>query len=218
MGASTLLDRSLESVRRATGDVAVNVHHGREAMVAHLVGRSGVHVSIEDPVALGTAGALAHLRGWLAGRAVLAVNADTVHGEDLASFVAGWDGERVRVLMTGEPPFGPRRGVVASITPWPAVSALRAEPSGLWEVLWRDEVARGRIDAVTASAAAVDCGTPAGYLRANLQLNGGRSVVGDGAVVNGTVERCVVWPGSEVGMDEHLVDAVRAGPHTVLVR
>jgi hypothetical protein len=157
------------------------------------------------------------LRPWLDGRAALVVNADTVHGEDLAAFVAGWDGERVRLLMSGEPPFGPRSGVVASIEPWSVVAGIDAEPAGLWEVVWRPLVERGgaALDVVVARGTVIDCGTPADYLRANLWLSGGASVIGEGAVVRGTVERCVVWPGSVVAADEHLVDVVRAGPLTV---
>lgn len=217
IGASTLLDRALDAVGQAVPDVAVNVHHGRDAMLEHLAARPGVHVSVEAPEALGTAGALAALRPWLDGRAALGVNADTVHDEDLVAFVDGWDGERVRVLMTGPPPFGPRSGVVASIAPWPTVERLEAVPSGLWETVWRGAVASGpdALDAVVAAGTVVDCGTPADYLRANLWLSGGATVLGEGAVVRGTVERCVVWPGSVVEEGEHLVDAIRAGSLTV---
>jgi len=226
MGDSTLLDRALRSVGAAVGagahglagGIAVNVHAGRADMEAHLAPVPDVHVSVEEPVALGTAGALAHLRPWLDGRSALVVNADTVHDEDLAAFVAGWDGERVRVLMTGTPPFGPRSGVVASIAPWAAIAAMADGPAGLWEVLWRPEGAAGRLDAVAATGAVIDCGTPRDYLRGNLWLSGGASVIGRGAVVAGTVERCVVWPGALVAAAEHLVDAVRAGGLTVLVR
>ncbi len=219
VGDTTLLDRALDAVGAACGPVATNVHHGRDAVLAHLAGRPDVHVSVEEPEALGTAGALGALRGWLDGRAALVVNADTVHAEDLAAFVAGWDGERVRLLMTGPRPFGPRSGVVASIEPWSVVAGLPAEPAGLWEAVWRPpaEAADGSIDEVVAAGTVVDCGTPADYLRANLWLSGGASVVGPGAVVRGTVERCVVWPGSVVEAGEHLVDTVRAGPLTVRV-
>jgi len=218
MGPSTLLDRALRAVGPAASAVAVNVHAGRALMEQHLAAMPEVHLSVEDPVALGTAGALARLREWLDGRGALVVNADTVHGEDLAQFAAGWDGERVRVLMTGPSPFGPGSGVVASIVPWPVVAGLDEEPSGLWEVVWRDEVGAGRLDAVVAAGEVIDCGTPRDYLRANLVVSGGRSVIGAGAVVAGRIERCVVWPDSTVAAGEHLVDAVRAGAVTVLVR
>ena len=36
-------------------------------------------------------------------------------------------------------------------------------------------------------------------------------MIGEGAVVEGSVERCVVWPGAYVGPREHLVEVVRAG-------
>jgi N-acetyl-alpha-D-muramate 1-phosphate uridylyltransferase len=226
MGDSTLLDRALRSVGAAVGagahglagGIAVNVHAGRADMEAHLAVVPDVHVSVEEPRALGTAGALAHLRPWLDGRSALVVNADTVHDEDLTSFVAGWDGERVRVLMTGTSPFGPRSGVVASIAPWGCIAAMADGPAGLWEALWRSEGAAGRLDAVAARGGSIDCGTPRGYLRGNLWLSGGASVIGRDAVVEGTVERCVVWPGASVVAGEHLVDAVRADGLTVLVR
>ena len=40
----------------------------------------------------------------------------------------------------------------------------------------------------------------------------------EGAVVRGTITRSVVWPGSTVARGEVLVDAIRAGTRTVLVR
>ncbi|MCU1353702.1 MAG: Mannose-phosphate guanylyltransferase/MurNAc alpha-phosphate uridylyltransferase, partial [Acidimicrobiales bacterium] len=66
----------------------------------------------------------------------------------------------------------------------------------------------------------VDCGTVADYLAANLLATGGTSAVEPGALVadDAVVERSVVWAGSEVHPGEVLVDAVRAGPFTVLVR
>lgn len=175
IGDSTLLDRAIAQVSAAVGvPVAVNVHHGADAMFAHLAGRDDVHVSFEQPEALGTAGAIAELQGWVDRRAALVVNADTLHGEDLASFVQGWDGERVRVLMVGEPPFGPRSGLVASIVPWPDVVRLRAEPSGLWEVLWRPALSEGRLGWVRAVGPVVDCATVSDYVRANRYLAEGR--------------------------------------------
>jgi NDP-sugar pyrophosphorylase family protein len=219
MGATTLLDRAVAQVGAVTGTpVVVNVHHGRDAMVAHLADRPDVVISEEQPEALGTAGALAAMVDVLDGRSALVVNADTVHAEDLRAFVAGWDGRRVRVLATSAP-FGPSSGIVASIAPWQLVRELVVETSGLWEVLWRPQLEAGALDAVVAEGTVIDCGTPADYLRANLWLSGGRPVIGQGAVVRGTVERSVVWPGAFVGPDEHLVDAIRADAHhTVLVR
>ena len=72
---------------------------------------------------------------------------------------------------------------------------LTAEPAGLYEACWRPEVDAGRAELVPYDGTFVDCGTPADYLAANLHQSGGATVVGAGAVVAGTAERCVVWPG-----------------------
>ena len=58
-----------------TANVAVNAHHHADQVVQHLAGRA--HVSVEQPIALGTAGALGRLRPWIDGRPALVVNADT---------------------------------------------------------------------------------------------------------------------------------------------
>jgi MurNAc alpha-1-phosphate uridylyltransferase len=57
----------------------------------------------------------------------------------------------------------------------------------------------------------VDCGTPREYLRANLLASGGRSVVGEGAVVEGLVDDVVVWDGGWVGPHESLRNCIRVG-------
>ena len=182
--------------------------------------RSGpdVHLSIETSQPLGTAGAIGQLRPWLDGRAALVVNADTWHRADLAAFVAGWDGERVRILSSGPLPFGARSGIVASILPWSVASQLEATPSGLWECVWRAELEAGRLDVVSEAGPVVDCGTPVDYLAANMMMSGGRSVVAMAQWSEGTVERCVVWSGARVEAHEHLVDAIRTGRITVFVR
>ncbi|MEI2699262.1 MAG: sugar phosphate nucleotidyltransferase [Microthrixaceae bacterium] len=221
VGDRTLLDWSLGAVAPLGLDVAVNVHHGAAQIVDHIdaLARPVVtHVSHEQDRALGTAGAIGRLRDWLGGRGALVVNADTWHRADLAEFLSGWDGERVRLLSSSPLPFGPGSGVVASIVPWSAVEHLTDEPTGLWEVLWNAESAAGRLDAVHHRGVVVDCGTPAAYLAANLAWSGGESVLGAGATVDGSLTRCVVWPGSVVAAGEVLVDAVRADGLTVLVR
>ncbi len=213
-----LVDLALTRVRRLVGEgaIAVNVHHGRSQLEAHLAdgGIAGpVHVSVEEPLALGTAGAVAHLRPWLDGRPVLVVNADTWHSASLAPLLEGWDGERVRVLVAGPPGtvLDPRSAVLASLLPSSEVVRLPHAPWGLWEASWRHRLAEGRLETVAAEAAVVDCGSPGQYLAANLAASGGVSVVGQGAVVEGEVVRSVVWPGGVVKAGEVLVDAVRVG-------
>jgi len=186
-------------------------------MEAHLAGR--VHLSIEEPEALGTAGALGKLRDWIDGRPVLVINADAWHEADLVAFAAGWDGERVRLLTVLDPSrgtWGDHHYAGAALIPWSHVARLRPEPSGLYETSWRGD---DDLDLVTHDGPFFDCGTPADYLAANLASSGGRSVVGRAAVVEGTLHECVVWPGAAVRPHERLRQAIRAHRHmTVLVR
>jgi MurNAc alpha-1-phosphate uridylyltransferase len=231
VGTTTLLDLALD--RLAThvppSATAVNAHYLADQVERHVAGRATV--SLEQPEALGTAGALGRLRGWLDGRAVLLTNGDVYQPGDLAALLDGWDGERCRLLVTTEAPARPdfllpdgsgARYVGSCLLPWSAVAGLAAEPSGLYEVLWRGLDAAGDLDLVPLPPGAVslDCGTPADYLAANLHATGGHSVVGAGAEVLGSVERCVVWPGAWVGPQERLRDVVRAGTreHPVTVQ
>ena len=232
VGNRPLIDLALERLTPLALPVAVNLHHGADAMRAHLVaaGPAGLHLSEEQPEALGTAGAIGALRGWLDGRDALVVNADTWAPGDLAGFVEGWDRRRPSVLVHGTDRFGPRVGVVASLLPWAEARALAPVPSGLYELVWRRCAEAGALDAVRHEGPFVDCGSPVDYLEANLAaavLAGGPivdpsatvapgaidgvSVIGEGAVVEGRVESSVVWPGARVGEDEVLVRSVRAG-------
>ena len=244
VGGVPLLDLALDRLAPVVGTgpdaLAVNAHHHADQVVAHVGGRA--HVSVEAPEALGTAGALGALRGWLDGRDVLLTNADAYLAAGLGAFADGWDGERCRLLCVPVAGTGLRadftgpdgaglRYVGACLLPRRLVVPLAAEPSGLYEVLWREEAAAGRLDLVTTSdvgadGTVLDCGTPAQYLAANLDavrraggsvvrptaLVSGRvvdSVVGAGAVVEGDVERCVVWDGARVRAGERLVEVVR---------
>src|SRR5690349_11462357 len=79
VGDRPLVDWAVERAGALVGAaaaVAVNVHHGRALLEPHLAAL-GVHVSVEEGEALGTAGALGQLRPWLDGRAVVVLNGDT---------------------------------------------------------------------------------------------------------------------------------------------
>ena len=221
VGGRPLVDHALDRLAAVLGDgperLAVNAHHHADLLERHCAGRATV--SVEAPVALGTAGGVAALRDWLDGRDVLVTNADAYLPGPLA-LAGGWDGGRCRLLCTpvaaGRPDFVTPDGrgvryVGACLLPWDAVRTLRPEPTGLYEVLWRDAAARGELDLVVADVTAIDCGTPTDYLAANLHASGGASVVGAGATVLGSLDRCVVWDGAYVGPDEALREVVRAG-------
>lgn len=217
-----LVDVAISRVEEATSSIAVNVHHHGPALESHLAGR--VHVSLEEERALGTAGALGFLHAWIDGRPVLLTNADAwLDAADLAGFVAGWDGERIRLLVvedTTRPDFaGGYRYAGVCLMPWADVAPLSAEPSGLYEVSWRAALEAGRVDFAVHDGAFFDCGTAGDYLGANLAASGGESVIGAGALVEGEVVESVVWPGATVRPGERLVRAIRAEEKlTVLVR
>lgn len=211
VGNVPLVDLALARAQRETRNVAVNVHHGREAMEEHLAGRA--YLSIEMPEPLGTAGALGKLHDWIAGRDVLVLNADGWHREaDLSAFVAEWDRERIRLLTVideARGDFGSSRYCGAALMPWPDIAGLEATPGGLFEASWGPADAAGRLELVVSEAPFYDCGTLADYHAANMAASGGNNVVGPGAKVEGTIERSVLWAGVTVERDEHLVDAIR---------
>ncbi len=211
VGNVPLVDHALARLAPYAESVAVNAHHHADQLVAHLDGK--VHLSVEQPVALGTAGALGRLRAWLDGRDVLLTNADSYLAGSLGSLVEGWDGRDARLLVRHEPErgdFGPHRYVGACVLPWRLVARLEPVPSGLYELMWRQEWLAGRLALATTPDVAIDCGTPADYLRANLHSSRGASVIGAGAIVEGELVRSVVWAGCRVDRGERLVEQVRA--------
>jgi N-acetyl-alpha-D-muramate 1-phosphate uridylyltransferase len=213
VGNVPLLDLARESVRPFADDVAVNVHHLADQVRAHLAG-TPVVVSDESGGLLESAGAIGHLRGWIAGRPVLVRNADAYLTSGLADLVRGWDGMRPRILAvprTHDSDFGRWQYVGACLLPAADAARMPDAPASLNDLVWRPAWERGELEIVEATGRFVDCGTPHDYLQANLIASGGQSVVGDGAVVLGRIERVVVWPGSTVGPDESLVDCIRAG-------
>ncbi len=222
--ADWAMDRLADAGVRGPEAAAANAHHAQVTLIRHLSDRA--HVSVEGPEALGTAGALGRLRGWVDGRPVLVTNADAwIEGADLAGFVAGWDGVRTRLLVAdtgvGRGDFGPARYCGVALLPWSEVSRLAAEPSGLYEVSWGRLWESGDLDLVSHTGAFVDCGTAADYLAANMAVSGGANVIGAGVeVADGAVlERAVVWDGAVVHAHERLVDAVRTDAGlSVLVR
>lgn len=211
-----LVDLALDRLTDVVGDGATNLAvnaHWLADQLADAVG-ARAHLSFEQPVALGTAGALGALRDWLDGRDVLLTNADAYLPGGLAALVSGWDGKRIRLLGKDThqaSDFGTVRYVGACLLPWAAVATLAPVPSGLYELVWRAAEARGELELVRTPHVTIDCGRPRDYLAANLHASGGASVVGPGSVVEGRLERSVVWPGAYVGPHEHLVDTVRAG-------
>jgi hypothetical protein len=212
IGQGTGLDDALARFAAAglagPADVAVNAHHLANLIVAAIGDRA--RVSVEEPEALGTAGAVGALASWLDGRAAVIANGDAylAGGDPLWQLLDGWSGERPRLLTVRDPArgdFGDLRFAGISLLPAAIAARLEPVPAGLYEVVWRDT----ELELVEFDGTFADCGTPAEYLAANLHSSGGASVVGRDAVVEGTLTRSVVWPGGRVDPGEHLVDAIR---------
>ena len=191
-----LVDHALSRLASVAAEPAINVHHRAEQLTDWVGGRSAI--SVEHPQALGTAGAIGHLRDWVAGRPTVVVNADTWCAGGLEPLIEGWDGERVRVFVPGGATFGPRSAIVGTLLPWYVVRDLDAVPSGLYEVVWRAEAEAGRLEVVTHDGPWVDCGTPAQLWEANRAALAGTTVVDPNATVSGTVQRSAVSAGAVV--------------------
>ena len=192
---------------------AVNVHH-HGAQVAEHVRDLDVHVSVEVPQALGTAGAVAQLAPWLDGAHALVHNADAWIPEAPADFVSAWDGARPRLLVRrveGPSDFGSWKFLGLSLLPHADVVRLKAEPTGLYEVVWRDAWERGELELVEHTGAAFDVGTPERLLAANLAAGDGRSFVHPTAAVHAPLRSCVALPGAVVPEQDELAWCV-CGP------
>ncbi|MET7421061.1 sugar phosphate nucleotidyltransferase [Dactylosporangium sp. NPDC005555] len=237
VGNVALLDRAMARVAAlgiaGPADLAVNACYLAGQVVAHVGDRA--HLSVEPGDPFGTAGGVALLKDWIAGRGVLVGNADAYlapsqepDGSDIAELLEDWDGTTVRMLGVPGPPkeFGGHRFAGFSLLPWDLVKGLEAVPSDLVRTTWRPAEREGRLDVVEYRGTYLDTGTPRDYLKANLHAVHQRNliaedavvtgvveqaVVGRGAVVAGRVSRAVVWPGAEVREGETLRDAVRVG-------
>lgn len=208
VGNRTLLDRALERCEAVGGRVAINVHAFADEVVAAADGRA--HVSDERGGLLGTAGALAHMREFLDGRSVLAINADTYCDADLAAVAHAWDGERPLVASNAAR-FGPGVGVVASITPWALIKDLSDGFAGLYTAVWSRAATEGTLQELAVECTLIDCGRPRDLLAANLEASGGASVIDPTAVVapGAEVRASVVFGGGIVSRDELLDRAIR---------
>ncbi len=240
VGNVPLLDRALARIAglglSGPAQVAVNAAYLGDQVVRHVNGRT--HLSVEHDGPLGTSGGVGRLRQWVGGRGALVGNADAYlsdprrqPGEDIAALLDGWDGTTVRMLTRPTDPdqpggFSGRRFAGFSLLPWRYVQQLTDRPADLVRTVWRPAEAAEELELIAYDGCYVDTGTPADYLAANLHATGGGSlvdptatvtgrcedsVIGAGAVVRGSVTRCVVWPGGTVAEHEVLTGAVRAG-------
>jgi MurNAc alpha-1-phosphate uridylyltransferase len=237
VGNVPLLDRALDLLADAgitgPGSVAVNACWLADQIVEHVGDRA--HLSVEERL-LGSGGSVGALHDWVDGRAVLVLNADAYLSGDVsvAALLQAWDGAAVRMLgqrhVGGEGEFGAHDFAGISLLPAAAAAALPNDHADLVRAVWRPAAHDGSLEVIGLRGLYLDCGTPTSYLHANLlevedrlispdaTVTGSvtRSVVGAGAIVEGDVADCVIWPGARVEPGEVLRGIIRAGQYTVL--
>jgi GTP:adenosylcobinamide-phosphate guanylyltransferase len=165
VGGRTMLDAALDRVAQVLplgpDDVTVNAHWLADQVVAAVGERA--HMSVEQPEALGTAGAVGQLRDWLAGRDVLIANADAWYdgAVELRGFASEWDGRQPRLLVVEDvdrPDFEGRwRFAGISLLPGAVAQTLEPVPSGLYEQVW----SKTPVELVPTTVTFIDCGTAA---------------------------------------------------------
>ena len=206
VGSRTLLDRAVDVIRPFVDEIALNVSGHAEWFAAHVP--PGVRIFEEGSEPLGTAGGLYNMREWIAERDVVVLNADSVLFGDVADFVDGRDQAPTRLLVTldrAAPDFdGLWRFVGLSTMDRATVARIGPDSEDLYRDLWKRQLAEGEVDLVPFTGLAIDGGTPADLLAANLVETAGRTVVESGATVDGTAEQCLVLAGGEVRAGEHV--------------
>ena len=169
VGNVPLVDLALERVRPAVDAVAVNLHHGRRTLDAHLA--DDVHRSVEEEQparhrrrARATCGLDRRSRRRWSSTPTPGARARWTPSS------AGWDGERIRLLLAGRRRAPTRPAAIAgALMPWRDVERARrrARRASTRRRGGRPQAA-GRLEVVRHDGPFVDCGTPRQYLEANL--------------------------------------------------
>jgi N-acetyl-alpha-D-muramate 1-phosphate uridylyltransferase len=169
---------------------------------------SGVHLFEEGPEPLGTAGALRNMMDWIGGRDVVVLNADSVLFGNVAEFVSTPDPSSTQLLVTLDrvaPDFdGLWRFTGMSKMTSEAIGRIAPMSDDLYHGLWKTQLADGDARLVPFKGLAVDCGTPAGLLAANLVESGGHTVIESGARAEGEATGCLLLDGAHVRAGERL--------------
>jgi len=206
VGSRSLLDRAVDVLRPFVDEIALNVSGHADWFAAHVP--PGVTVFQEGSEPLGTAGGLYNMREWIGDRGVIVLNADSVLFGDVGEFVTGRDEASTRLLVTldrAAPDFDQLwRFVGLSTMSQATLARIGPETEDLYRDLWKQQLADGEAELVPFTGLAIDAGTPANLLAANLVESRGSTVVEPGASVEGSADQCVVLTGGEVPAGEHL--------------
>jgi N-acetyl-alpha-D-muramate 1-phosphate uridylyltransferase len=206
VGSRSLLDRALDVVRPFVEEIALNVSGHADWFAAHVP--PDVQMFQEGSEPLGTAGGLYNMREWIGDRDVVVLNADSVLFGDVADFIGRRHEAPTRLLVTPDRVAadfdGLWRFVGLSTMDRATVARIGPETEDLYRDLWKRQLVDGEVRLVPFTGLAIDGGTPADLLTANLVDSGGRTVVEPGATVDGTAEQCLVLAGAEVPTGTHL--------------
>ena len=217
IGSRSLLERAVDLLRPFVDDIALNVSGHTDWFAAHVP--SGVRIFHEGSEPLGTAGGLYNMREWIGDRDVVVLNADSVIYGDVTDFISRRDEAPTRLLVTldrASPDFDSLwRFVGLSTMDGATLARIGPDTEDLYRDLWKGQLADGEVLLVPFAGLAVDAGTPANLLAANLVENRGRTVVEPGATVDGTAEQCLVLAGGEVPAGAHLRHCIVDGTGAV---
>lgn len=206
IGHRSLLHRAVDDLHAHVDDVAVNVSGHPDWFREHTPSR--VRLFEEGPEPLGTAGALRNMMDWIDGRDVVVLNADSVLFGNVAEFICTPDPAPTQLLVTFDraaPDFdGLWRFTGLSKMTFDALGTIAPTSNDLYHGLWKAQLADGDARLVPFKGLAVDCGTPAGLLAANLIESGGRTVVENGATVEGRATGCLLLDGAHIGAGERV--------------
>jgi N-acetyl-alpha-D-muramate 1-phosphate uridylyltransferase len=201
IGDRSLLHRAVDELRAHVDDVAVNVSGHPDWFRQHTP--TGVRLFEEGSEPLGTAGALRNMEGWIAGRDVVVLNADSVLFGNVAEFVEQRRPSPTELLVAFDPTAADFDGLwrFAGLSKMTSEALDSIDPASddLYYGLWKAQLAAGDAQLVPFKGVAVDCGTPSGLLAANLIESGGRTVIESGATLEGEAVRCLLLRGAHVG-------------------
>ena len=187
-----LIDHALEQVA-GPGPLVVNAHHHAEKLSAHLAGRPGVALSMEEGLLLETGGGLRHALPLLGPGPVLTMNSDAVWTGPTArrALLTAWDPERMDGLLLMVPRtralgqaggsfrIGPdgrlirdREGLVYTGAGIVKTEGLAAFPDPVFSLrdLWFAMLAEGRLYGCLHEGGWADVGTPDGIAPAEAML------------------------------------------------
>lgn len=210
---SVLLDRAIDRASRVASRVLVNAHHLHEQVVTHVERHHPSAEPVVEDQLLGTGGAVGNVRERLGSDDLLIVNADTVLEAAIEPLVTDWNRRTVRMLVVDDrarPDFEGRwRYVGVALVPNEIAIGITNRPANLSEELFSPAAADGVVELVETNGYFMDCATPFELLQANLELSGGATVVGDGAVLAGVASRSIIMPGARVEPQERLDRVIR---------